>query len=163
MPRLKREGPRKPAHRPQKPINWDRVDELLRYGCPGTEIAPEFDMCADTFYVRVAIEKGMGFTEYSLQKKSQGEAKLREIQYLKAIGEIDKGDNSLLIWLGKQRLSQKENTEVSVSPETTKAFVNMMNQLDEIQKTRQETAFKEPDTSLEEEKSFTNLIDGLSK
>lgn len=45
------------------------------------------------------------------QKRAKGESILRAHQYAKALGLTDKGDNTLLIWLGKQRLEQRENIE----------------------------------------------------
>lgn len=117
------------ARRPTKPIDWDLVDDLLEAGCPGTEIAPHFDMHVETLYDRTFIEKNMGFTEYSLLKRAKGESNLRKAQYDKAIGNTDKGDNTLLIWLGKVKLNQKESTEVSVAPETMKSFNALMDQL----------------------------------
>ncbi|HEY1646089.1 MAG TPA: hypothetical protein VGF75_07065 [Candidatus Saccharimonadales bacterium] len=136
MPRAPRKGPKKPAHRPLKPIDWDFVDERLEAGCLGTEIAPHFDMHPNTFYERTLLEKGVSFTEYSLQKKSKGESNLRYLQYKRALGETDRGDNTLLIWLGKNRLGQKESHDIIVSPETAKSFASVMDQLGELQKKR---------------------------
>jgi hypothetical protein len=150
MPRAAKEVKR-PAHRPSKPINWELVDELLLSGCLGTEIAPHFDMHPHTFYDRVELEYGITFTEYSSEKKAKGESILRHTQFKKAIGEIDKGDNALLIWLGKQRLQQRELAEVSVDPATTKAFGEMMNQLKSMQEARAIESDKKP-----EEKKYTS-------
>ncbi len=140
MPRPKREGIPNRHSRPTKPINWDLVDELLLAGCDGAEIAPHFDMHPHTFYDRVQLEKGMLFTDYRLEKKSKGESILRHAQYKKAIGATDKGDNTLLIWLGKVRLDQRETQEISVAPETTKNFITMMKQLDDLQGKKNEEA-----------------------
>lgn len=93
--------------RPEKPIDWKRVDELLEAGCSGTEIAPHFDLGYDRFYDRVQQQYGMSFTQYSQKIRQKGDACLREKQYKKAL----KGDNTLLIWLGKNRLGQKENPD----------------------------------------------------
>jgi len=94
-----------------KLIDWKRVDELLLAGCHGTEIAPHFDMHVQTFYDRVSLEKGMSFTEYSTKKQKHGDSIIREVQFNKAL----KGDNVLLIWLGKNRLTQRE-IPIEVSP-----------------------------------------------
>jgi hypothetical protein len=94
--------------RPEKFIDWDRVDQLLMAGCTGIEIAPHFDMHYETFYDRVKEKYKVGFTEYCSLKRQQGESLLREKQYLKALGYTDTGDNTLLIWLGKTRLKQRE-------------------------------------------------------
>ena len=48
--------------RPEKPIDWDLVDELLMVGCLGTEIAPHFNLHPETFYDRVLANYGIGFT-----------------------------------------------------------------------------------------------------
>lgn len=91
--------------RPEKPIDWKKVDDLLIAGCLGTEIAAHFDMHATTFYSRVEEKYGMSFTLYSSEKKHKGDSLLRAKQFEKALEK----DNTMLIWLGKQRLSQREN------------------------------------------------------
>ena len=45
----------------------------------------------------------------------------------------------MLVWLGKNRLNQRETAEVSVPAETIKAFGSMMQQLDGVQKMRLQT------------------------
>lgn len=57
--------------RPEKPIDWDKVDKLLLAGCHGTEIAPHFNMHPDTFYNRMKERYNLGFTEYSTIKKTR--------------------------------------------------------------------------------------------
>lgn len=89
-------------------IDWDKVDELLMSGCLGTEIASYFGLNPETLYNRTKTDKGMGFHDYSASKKAKGESILRAHQYAKAIGLTEKGDNTLLIWLGKTRLGQRE-------------------------------------------------------
>jgi hypothetical protein len=90
--------------RPEKHIDWLKVDQLLMAGCNGAQIAPHFDMHQETFYDRVRDKHGIGFTEYCAIKRKQGDSLLLAKQYEKAL----KGDNTLLIWLGKTRLEQKE-------------------------------------------------------
>lgn len=92
------------AGRPEKLIDWELVDQLLMADCMGVEIAPHFDMSVYTFYDRIRSEFGMNLTEYSFIRKSQGDACLRKKQYDKAL----EGDTSMLIWLGKNRLKQKD-------------------------------------------------------
>jgi len=97
--------------RPEKPIDWKKVDQLLLAGCIGTEIAPHFDMHPVTFYERCQREHGLNFTAYSSLKRCQGDSLLKEKQFEKAMS----GDNTLLIWLGKTRLKQTENPILHVS------------------------------------------------
>lgn len=98
--------------RPPKPIDWKKVDHLLMAGCEGTEIAPHFDMHHDTFYARVFQEYNLSFTAYSSLKKQQGDSLLKTKQFDKALKE----DNTMLIWLGKQRLGQKDSHEEKLPP-----------------------------------------------
>lgn len=99
--------------RPEKEIDWKKVDDLLTAGCLGTEIAGYFDMHPNTFYGKVEDKYKMSFTSYSQEKKAKGESILRAHQYAKALGITEKGDNTLLIWLGKQRLNQRDHREES--------------------------------------------------
>ncbi len=102
--------------RPEAEIDWEKVDELLISGCLGTELASFFGVHPNTFYRRVEDYYNVSFSEYSQQKRSTGEALLRHHQFQKALGITKKGDNTLLIWLGKNRLGQKESHEEKQSP-----------------------------------------------
>jgi transposase len=99
--------PANPPGRPEKPIDWERVDRLLVCGCSGPEIAASLGIHHDTLYNRLAAKYGKGFTEYSQEKKQSGDSILREKQFEKATEK----DNTMMIWLGKQRLKQKENPD----------------------------------------------------
>lgn len=124
-------------NRPIIHIDWKVVDSMLEAGCLGTDIAQYFAMHPDTFYARTLKEKGMGFTAYSQQKRAKGESDLRLAQHLKALGKTKKGDNTLLIWLGKQRLNQKENAQEDKFPEEVlKPFTDIMNQIGSLQSAR---------------------------
>lgn len=96
---------KRPTGCPLSEIDWKRVDLYLKAGCLGTEIAPHFGICEDTLYRRCEAKFGMTFSAYSRQKKSVGEANLRVKQYDSAMG----GNTTLLIWLGKQRLDQRDS------------------------------------------------------
>lgn len=102
MPRPKRATLKR--SRPVIPIDWDQVDKLLIAGCLGTEIASAIGCCPATLYERTLLEKGMIFSQYSREKKEKGDTLLRQAQFAKAI----KGDNTMLIWLGKLRLAQRD-------------------------------------------------------
>lgn len=112
--------------RPQKKIDWEKVDQLLLAGCHGTEIAPHFDMHYETFYDRVKEKYGMGFTEYSALKKQQGDSILRAKQFELAL----KKDKTMLIWLGKQRLGQRERiVEERITDEDRKQGEKILRQI----------------------------------
>lgn len=93
--------------RTPKDIDWEKVDRLLEAGCSGVEIAPHFGVHYETLYDRAVKEKGVMWTVYSQGKKAKGNSNLRVKQYQEAM----KGDRGMLIWLGKQRLDQRENKD----------------------------------------------------
>lgn len=95
--------------KPRKKIDWNLVDNLLMAGCTGTEVAANFDMHPSTFYDHCQHDHGMSFSEYRQMKLSKGDAHLRTVQFKKALS----GDNTQLIWLGKNRLGQRETPELT--------------------------------------------------
>ncbi len=118
-------------------IDWELVDQLLAAGCNGMEISATLGICNDTLYRKVEEKFQMTFTAYSIKKKSIGDSLLKKTQFEKANGISNKGDNTLLIWLGKQRLGQKETIEENKFPEDfVKNFGALMTQLDQLQSAR---------------------------
>ena len=93
--------------RPKADIDWERANELLIAGCSGAEIAGYFGLNANTIYARCLEDNKITFSEYSQPFYSKGESSLREVQYHKA----KQGDNMMLIWLGKNRLKQRDKEE----------------------------------------------------
>jgi len=89
---------------PPKKIDWKVVDQYLRAQCEGTGIAGILGIHPETLYRRCEAENGVGFSEYSSQKKGEGKELLRAKQFNTAMS----GDKTLLIWLGKQYLDQRE-------------------------------------------------------
>ena len=99
--------------RPKKVnIDWKAVENALMAGCNGTEIASFVGLHRETFYDRVVKEQGMSFTEFAEKFRSKGDLFLRQKQYHVAM----QGDRSMMIWLGKQRLGQKENHQDDKPP-----------------------------------------------
>ncbi len=97
--------------RPQIPIDWDYVDLLLEAGCKGQEIAGHFGIHPTTFYHRCEEHHDVPFSEYASERKQIGNSLLRLAQYEKAIA----GDNIQLLWLGKNRLEQKDNPQGEIT------------------------------------------------
>ena len=130
----KEDGRHSNPGRPEKEINWKKVDDLLIAGSTGTEIASHFDMHPNTFYGKVQDRYKCGFTQYASEKKQLGDSLLRAHQFQKALGLTTKGDNTLLIWLGKNRLNQRDTqNDLPVTNETIAQFTDLMKQLDKLQ------------------------------
>lgn len=122
--------------RPELEIDWQKAEEFAMAGSPGTEIAAYFGMHPNTFYRKVEQKFKISFSEYLQEKKSKGEVFIRAKQYAKALGLTDTGDNTLLIWLGKTRLNQREQDNSHVPPKDLQVDTEN-NQMEENHKLRQ--------------------------
>ena len=111
-------------------IDWRKVEQLLEAGCKGTEIAAFLGINIDTLYDRVKQTFNVDFSVYSLKFKSKGDSLLRAKQFETAM----KGDKTMQIWLGKQRLGQKEKTDITTNDKeiTQKIFVLSQDAVNEI-------------------------------
>lgn len=95
--------------RPRKVIDWDQVDAMCRIHCTGEEQAAVLNVDYDTLNSACKREKGMGFSEYFKQKSASGKMSLRRKQYTSAMD----GNTTMLVWLGKNWLGQKDSQEES--------------------------------------------------
>ncbi len=109
------------AGRPEIAIDWTKVEELLIKGATGPQAAAAVGVHPETMYDRCVKEYGVSFTDYSSEKRSKGDSALHAKQFETAM----KGNSTMQIWLGKQRLGQKE-------PETRTQTVLSIEQLDSI-------------------------------
>ena len=90
--------------RKRLPIDWNQVDRLLEAGADGVEIASRLGCYPDTLYNACEREHKTGFSAYAARKRASGDAILRAKQFETAM----KGNVSMLIWLGKNRLGQTD-------------------------------------------------------
>ena len=90
--------------RPKKyDIDPKQVEKLAAYGCTNTEIASFFGCSKDLISKSYStnVEKG----------KDSGRIRLRQLQWRAA----ERGNISMLIWLGKQVLGQSDRKEIEMS------------------------------------------------
>ncbi len=97
--------------RPKVEIDFVECDTLCLIHCMLIEIADYFDCSEDTIERRVKSEKGMLFADYFKKRQGAGKRSLRRLQWEKA----KEGNITMLIWLGKQYLGQKDKIENDVS------------------------------------------------
>lgn len=90
------------------PIDWGRVATLCAAGCHAPAIAHEMGCNDDTIYRRCQEDNGEDFTAFRLRHIQRGDDILRAKQFELA----SKGDRSMLIWLGKNRLNQRDRQEI---------------------------------------------------
>ena len=94
--------------RPKKVIDWVTFDKLCALHCTAEEIAGILGISTDTIDVALKKKK-TSFPEYFRQKSSNGKLSLRRKQYEVAM----RGDKTMLIWLGKNWLNQKDKQEIT--------------------------------------------------
>lgn len=99
--------------RPIKTINIKEVDKLCEMQCTEREIAAWFDISVDTLERRIKEKTDITFAEYFEQKRGKGKISLRRKQMEMALD----GNITMLIWLGKQYLDQKDKQELEHSGE----------------------------------------------
>ncbi len=92
-------------------IDWNQVGEYLKAQCSGVEIANLIGIHENTLYNRCKEDLGLEFVAFSQQKKAEGKEALRKKQYDVAM----QGDKTMLVWLGKQLLGQKDKQEIDHS------------------------------------------------
>lgn len=94
--------------RPKAKIDIDKVDALLQRQCDGTEIAALLGVHYATLARYIEREFNVNFADYSQQKKSSGHALLRSKMFEMALS----GDKTMLIWLSKQYLGMRDQTNI---------------------------------------------------
>ena len=96
--------------RPRKELNWDELAKLCAIHATKKEIADWFECSEDTIERRCMEEFGISFAVYYDQKTASGKMSLRRKQYEQAMS----GNTTMLLWLGKQYLKQKDKQENEV-------------------------------------------------
>lgn len=95
--------------RPRKEIDWKAFDKLCEIQCTLREIASFLGVSEDTVERAVQREYNVGFKEHYELKSAKGKASLRRLQFQLA----ETGNATMLIWLGKQWLDQKDRSDVT--------------------------------------------------
>jgi len=89
--------------------DWRQIIDMCQIHCTGEEIASVLGISYDTLARRIKDASGLGFAEYYAQKSAGGKNSLRRTQWKLA----QNGNATMLIWLGKQWLGQKDKQEIS--------------------------------------------------
>lgn len=97
-----------PGGRPKFVVPWDIVDQMCEYQSPAVEVAACIGCHVQTLNERCKEDNGVSFSEYFAEKRQKGLSALRNKQYDMAM----QGDRTMLVWLGKQYLEQKDQSKV---------------------------------------------------
>ena len=101
---------------------------MVMKGASGTQAAACFDIHHVNFYERCQKDLGITFTEFASRCKEKGNKLLHNKQFEVAM----EGNTTMLVWLGKQRLDQKEQTQQTVSQEQANEYADIKHQLREL-------------------------------
>lgn len=93
----------------KKPINWKEVETAMMAGSTQIRIAGHQGVEADTLRRRFEEEYGETYTVYEARLHRKGEALLEVAQIQKALNNESPGSTQMLIWLGKQKLGQRDH------------------------------------------------------
>jgi len=91
--------------RPKKELDTDMIEKLASIFCTNEEISTIVGCHPDTL--------ADNFSEYLKKGRDKGKMSLRRMQWEKA----QSGNTTMLIWLGKQMLGQKDKIETSENNE----------------------------------------------
>lgn len=99
------EEEKKKVGRPKKELDIDMIEKLASIFCTNEEIATIVGCHSDTL--------ADNFSEYLKKGRDKGKMSLRRMQWEKA----QSGNTTMLIWLGKQMLGQRDKIETSENNE----------------------------------------------
>ena len=121
--------------RPKIEIDVDQVKKMFALFCTGREVAEIIGVCYDTLEKRIKEATGDSLSDFIKKSQAEGKKSLRKAQYDKAI----EGNTTMLIWLGKQFLGQKEPKE----PEPTQEDIELIIDLDDGSNLKKDKLFSE--------------------
>jgi hypothetical protein len=99
-----------------KEVDFEQLRTLVRIQCTAEECAAILDMSADTLDTRLKEAGYAGFSEFYKRYNHEGRASLRRAQWKAA---VDEGNPTMLIWMGKQMLGQKDKHDVEINGNIT--------------------------------------------
>ena len=97
------------AGRPKADIDWQQVGKLLEAGATAEGIAATIGIDRGSLYKRCVTDNKCDFSTFSQEKKAKGDELLRTAQFKTAMA----GNVTMQIWLGKQRLEQRDKNEIT--------------------------------------------------
>ena len=100
---------------------WEQLDALIVWASQ-EYCAEKLGISIETLATRIKEKTGLSFPEYKHQKKEPLRINLLKKQYDVAMA----GNVSMLIWLGKNELNQKDKIENEVSIDTTKIEIKIL-------------------------------------
>lgn len=98
--------------RPRKEINLEQVKAMCRIQCTQEEVCAILEVDDKTLSARLREAGYSGFSEFHKKYNHEGKASLRRAQWKAA---VEDNNPTMLVWLGKNMLSQTDKQDVKVS------------------------------------------------
>lgn len=98
--------------RPLVHIDWEKVKEYCQLGCPATEVAACIGVSYTTLVERCQLELKKTFSELRQECLEKGNKEIRRLQ----VELAHEKDRTMLVWLGKNRLGQRDQPEPPPPP-----------------------------------------------
>ena len=95
--------------RPRIEIDMELLANMVGIQCTAAECAGVLNVSEDTLDRRLKEETGEGFAEFYKKHSVDGKVSLRRAQFKAATEQLNP---TMLIWLGKQMLGQKDVSRV---------------------------------------------------
>ena len=113
--------------RPQIPVDWRKVDQMLMAQCDGVDIAEALGMSADTLYLACKRDHNVTFTVYAQQKRAKGVAHAKLTFYQEAfVGEpVDKARSTRQIFWLKNHGGMADKQEIKTEGEGVQLVVHL--------------------------------------
>lgn len=111
--------------RPRRAIDYDAVERLAHIQCTDEEIASVLDFTPEWFCKRKKLDKAL--VQALIKGREAGRESLRRMQYKAA----ENGNSTMLIWLGKQHLQQRDQPpDYEAGERTINAVTKLLDRLD---------------------------------
>ncbi|MEY3788842.1 MAG: Psychrobacter phage pOW20-A [Pseudomonadota bacterium] len=98
---------------------WDQLDALIVWASQ-VYCAEKLGISIETLATKIKDRTGLSFPEYKYQKKESLRINLLKKQYDVAMA----GNVSMLIWLGKNELGQKDKLETDMTVSELKILIS---------------------------------------
>ena len=105
--------------------DWTQVNKMCALHCTGEEIADMLAIDYDTLAKACKRDHKMQLSEYIRQKASTGKMSLRRTQFTTAMA----GNPTMLVWLGKNWLGQKDKSEEESRDDVVSALAKAINNM----------------------------------
>ena len=110
--------------RPKKQIDYELVEQLGNIQCTQEEIASALNISVRT------LQRDEEFCRIYKNSMDLGRKSLRRMQWAAA----QNGNTTMLVWLGKQYLGQKDKQEIEQTTKDVTTLDKVMQQLDDSNK-----------------------------